>query len=457
MTKQFGKLVVTQASSAVIFDMARYAPKPVAVADTNTPSADTIPSESANDTIDYSKWGDDNLLPKTMVEDIKSCGILTGGIDTKIRFGLGTGPEPYQLVSKAADGQEELTPINDPEIADWMSENNLYASCFGWMQDLVGLGQDLTRLKFNRAGTQIGLMWRHDVAEMRLQKKNAKGQIKQVYLSADWDKGVGVNAENVLRLDLIPSVGPRAFLSGYNEKQLRSKEFAFVTRLPDWLKHYYSDPKWLAARKWVEIAKNVPAMKAAMFENNIRLKYKVVIMEEYWEHRFPDWDDDDQVKCESYREQVYSEIDQFLVGSEHAYKSIFVDGKFMAGSDKRFEYIDIVPIKDETKQGELLPDSAAANFEILFSIGMSPALIGMNVLGGGQYGGGAGSGSDIREAALVQMMIQSFERQSISRKLDLVSHVNGWKQRHANMVWRFPGLVLTTLDKGKSAEPVNNQ
>lgn len=454
-SSKFGKLTVMSASSAVIFDMHRYAAKPMAVADTNPPSSDTVPSETGIDSINYSKWGDDNLLPKTMVEDIKSCGILTGGIDTKIRFGLGTGPEPYKLVSKGVDGQEELAPINDPEIADWMSENNIYASCFGWMQDLVGLGQDLTRLKYNRAGTKIGLMWRHDVAEMRLQKKDSKGQIKKVYLSADWDKGV--QNDGLITLDLIPSVGPRAYLGEYKENQLRSKEFAFITRLPDWLKHYYSDPKWLSARKWVEIAKNVPAMKAAMFENNIRLKYKVVIMEEYWENRFPDWDDADEKKCEGYRSQVYDEIDSFLVGSENAYKSIFVDGKFMAGADKRFEYIDIVPIKDETKQGELLPDSAAANFEILFSIGMSPALIGMNVLGGGQYGGGAGSGSDIREAALVQMMIQSFERQSISRKLDLVSHVNGWKQRHANMVWRFPGLVLTTLDKGKSAEPVNNQ
>jgi hypothetical protein len=122
-----------------------------------------------------------------------------------------------------------------------------------------------------------------------------------------------------------------------------------------------------------------------------------------------------------------------------------------------FKYIQISPIKDETKQGELLPDSAAANFEILFSIGMSPALIGMNVLGGGSYGGGAGSGSDIREAAMVQIMIQSFERQSLVRKLSLASRINGWSARHAGLVWRFPGQVLTTLDKGKSTEAVKSK
>jgi hypothetical protein len=462
--KAANRIHVSKKTGAAFFDLGRYesssqfAPSPSAsVADTNVP-ADTFPEDSITDAIEYAKWGDDNNKPLKMVSDIKSTGILTGGLDTKIRFGLGTGPEAFTLTKKNADGMEELTPIMDAEILDWAEENNLMHSCFGWMKDMYGLGNDLARMKFTRDGSKIGLLWRHDVAEMRLQLKNKAGQIGKVYLSADWDKGVSMTKGNVITLDLIPGVGPYSWLQDRypTADKRRSKEFAWVNRLPDWLKHYYSDPNWLSAQKWVEIAKGVPGMKAAMFENNIRLKYMVVIMEEYWEDRFPDWEDEDEAKCEAYRTQVYDEIDGYLVGSEHAYKSIFVKGKSIPGSKDIFKYIHIEPVKDETQAGELLPDSAAANFEILFSIGMSPALIGMNVLGGGSYGGGAGSGSDIRESALVQIMIQSLERLSITRKLNFVSKVNGWKDRYPGMVWRFPGQVLTTLDKGGSTADVKS-
>jgi hypothetical protein len=150
---------------------------------------------------------------------------------------------------------------------------------------------------------------------------------------------------------------------------------------------------------------------------------------------------------------VYDEIDEFLAGAENAYKSIFVDGKLDPVTQTRYSMIDIEPIEDNTKPGELLPDSAAANIEILFALMMNPALMGANSFGKG-YGGGAGSGSDIREATMVQIMIQEFERQCISKKLNLVAHINGWKDRIPNLVWRFPGMVLTTLDKGKSTESI---
>ena len=129
---------------------------------------------------------------------------------------------------------------------------------------------------------------------------------------------------------------------------------------------------------------------------------------------------------------------------------MYIPGTLDKVSGKGLQYIEIKPIDDTTKQGELLPDSAAANSEILFALMMNPALMGADTPGG-PYSGGAGSGSNIREAALVQVMIQEFERQQISRILNIVKKVNGWP---ADIVWRFPGLVLTTLDTGKSTKEV---
>jgi hypothetical protein len=47
------------------------------------------------------------------------------------------------------------------------------------------------------------------------------------------------------------------------------------------------------------------------------------------------------------------------------------------------------------------------------------------------------------------------ERQQIAWILSIVAKVNQWQVGN-KLVWRFPGLVLTTLDKGKSTETKMN-
>jgi hypothetical protein len=455
---------VGERSGAVFFEKDRYDVS--AIQDTAQPT-ETKPTEllslatdvvggTGDKNVEYVPWGDDNLQPVRLLDDVKACGVLSGGLHAKIRLGIGRGIMPMRLISTDANAKETLEPVDDAEIAEWMEDNDVASNTYSWFMDLCGIGQDLARIKFNNAGTKIGMLWRHDVTEMRYEPKNDKGYIENVHLSARWSEGRNWRALAGGDVLTRPFLNPQNAISKLKEmapEKRAKKEYAMVCRLPDWNKHYYSDPLWYAARKWVEIAKGVPLMKAAMFENNIRLKYKVVIYQEYWDTHIPDWSTMAADEQEAARKEVYDEIDNFLAGAENAYKSIFVDGKLDPVTQTRYSMIDIEPIEDTTKQGELLPDSAAANIEILFALMMNPALMGAGSFGKG-YGGGAGSGSDIREATMVQIMIQEFERQCISKKLNLVAHINGWKDRIPNLVWRFPGMILTTLDKGKSTESI---
>ena len=129
------------------------------------------------------------------------------------------------------------------------------------------------------------------------------------------------------------------------------------------------------------------------------------------------------------------------------------------------------------KDGKMLPDSAAADKQILFSMFSNPAIYGSNLLGDGASGG-AGSGSDIREATLVLMNLLQPERTNNLAVLDLVKKYNGWSKRleversifavtdttktnlikkiTPRLVWRYSAPVLTTLDKGGSTQPVTN-
>jgi len=411
------------------------------------------PKEDENSTTDWAPWGTDNQLPKTMLADIENCGVLISAIDGKARFGLGRGAKPFKIISTKEDGTEELEPVNDPEINDWLEENDFFSACYGWLKDMIGFANYVARFKFNNKGDKIGLVMRDDISQMRYQKMDDKGRINKVYISSYWDTVNTMDLKNkyAIEIPLLPNIGPSTYLENIPADQRKAKEYAFTGRVPSWMRNYYSMPTWYAAKKWVDIAKGVPEMKAAMFQNNIRIKYMVTIYNTYWDRVYGDeYQSYAPEKKAELREALYTSIDTFLAGSDNAYKSVFVPGNYDPISGKTFSDIEIKPIEDSTKQGELLPDSAAANSEILFALMMNPALMGADTPGG-PYSGGAGSGSNIREAALVQVMIQEFERQQIGRILNIVKRINGWDK---DIVWRFPGLVLTTLDTGKSTKEV---
>jgi len=415
--------------------------------------AEPLQKEDENSTTDWAKWGQDNLLPNQMLADIEACGVLAAAIDGKARFGLGRGIKPFKIISVNKDGSEELQPVNNPEIDDFLEENDIFSSCFGWFKDQIGFANYVARFKFNNSGDKIGLVFRDDVTQMRYRKADENGIIKSVFISTFWDRQLTSmqRGKTHLEIDLLPTIGPATYLQNIAPENRKAKEYALAGRTPAWNRNYYSMPTWWAAKKWVEIAKNVPDMKAHIFENNIRIKYIVTIYDSYWVKQYGEkWMNYTADQQQEKREELYTSIDNWLTGSDNAYKSIFIPGTWDAIAGKGFTDIEIKPVEDHTKEGELLPDSAAANSEILFALMMNPALMGADTPGG-PYSGGAGSGSNIREAALVQVMIQEFERQQISRILNIVKKINKWDP---DIVWRFPGLVLTTLDTGKSTKEV---
>lgn len=414
--------------------------------------ASTANTDELNSSAQWAYWGQNNLLPIEMANDIEACGVLAAAIDGKARFGIGKGLRPMRIIETKANGEEVLEAVNDPAIEEFIEESDLYTQMFGLFKDIIAYGNYHVRLKFNNGGSKIGLLIRDDVTEFRYKKKDKNtGIISSTFLSATWDKSPSFKDKSLIECPLLPSIAPAAYLSSLEASKRKGKEFAITGRLPGWNRHYYSMPTWYAAKKWVDIAKNVPSMKAAMFKNNIRLKYVVTIYDSYWIRAFGDqWASLSQQEQDEKRALVYQSIDDFLAGTENAYKSAFVPGIVDPITGKAFSDIEIKPIEDTTKQGELLPDSAAANSEILFALMMNPALMGADTPGG-PYSGGAGSGSNIREASLIQVMIQEFERQQCSKIMNIVKKVNGWPDE---IVWRFPGLVLTTLDTGGSTKQI---
>jgi hypothetical protein len=400
----------------------------------------------------WSPWGTNNLLPQEMIRDIETCGILNSIIDGKARFALGEGMVP--VILKNSNGKKVIDSYcEDPEVLDFLEANNVYDNQFGWMKDLNGIGNMACRFMLDAAKEKIAVIKRDDVTEIRLEREDEKGtrRSNNAYYSANWDLVTGVEDTRIFKIPLLSCYNPTYDLMEKAKSGI--VEHTLFSRYSSWGKHYYSLPLWFAAFKWVKIAQGVPEMKAAMFENNMRLKYMVIIYEQYWSSAYDDWNDIDEAEKENRRNTLFDEIDEWLVGSANAYKSIYVDGTYTLDG-KPQQFIEIKPIEDTTKPGELLPDSAAANSEIAFAMLFNNAIIGGNQASG-LYEQSQG-GSNVRESIAMQVMIHEQERKKAKEPLMIVSKFNGWSKRLPGLDFITQSSVLTTLDTGAGSKPVNN-
>jgi hypothetical protein len=400
----------------------------------------------------WSPWGTDNQFPQQMIKDIESCGILNAIIDGKARFALCEGLVPA-IVERGKDGQRTVKQIvTDPEIVSFLEMNNDYFQCMGWMKDLLGFANGAVQYMLDKEYKKIVAFKRIDISELRYQKENEKNnsKIDNVYLSANWGLVSAPGSEYVRTIPLLDPNNPVADLREKTVKKVA--EHALTFKYPSWGHHYYPVPMWYSAYKWVKIAQGVPEMKAALYENTMRVKYIVTIFPKYWEDAFPgQWDSFTPDQKEAKRNELFDEINNYLIGAKNAHKSLFVDGYYDQVNGKQYAGIEIKPIEDSTQQGEYLPDSAAANSEIAFSMLFNPAIIGAS-LPSGPYTNSQG-GSNVRESVLMQIIMHEFERKTISRVMNVIKYFNGWDQTHPGLEFIIPATILTTLDTGGSSKP----
>jgi len=451
MVRTVGGCGLSSTTGAFYIDMAA-APNVMATSAFGPPARQlesTIPFDKMK-FMPWSPWGENNLLPQQMVIDIESCGILSGIIDGKARFSLCEGMVPA-ICKVDTTGKKVIERIiDDAEIVDFLEMNNHFYQTFAWMKDQCGIGNGVARFMLDNDFSKIVLFQRDDVTEVRYQKQDEKtGKINNLYYSAQWDK---VFNEKDNRIFTVPLLDPNNPLADLQQKaKSKIAEHSMTFRYPGWGKHYYSVPLWFAAYKWVKIAQGVPEMKAALFQNTMRIKYMVIIYEQYWDDAYDDWQDIDDKTREDRRNELYDEIDRWLSGAKNAHKSIYVDGKISLDG-KPIPFIEIKPIEDTTKQGEYLPDSAAANSEIAFAMLFNPSIIGAS-LPSGPYTNSQG-GSNVRESVLMQIIIHEFERKSVQRVMNVIKYFNGWNITYPGIEFIIPATIMTTLDTGAGSKPV---
>jgi hypothetical protein len=416
------------------------------------PAPLTKPYQQPGVSYPWSPWGTNNLLGQEMANDIKTTGVLNGIAEGKSRFAICQGVLPAQI-SFENSGKPVIEKIlAGTEVNAFMDDNNFFFTSIGLIKDYIAYNRSIGRIGINNKGDRITQIRRADVSESRMAVKDSRGKINHVYYHADWSKVRGSADDNLVKEALLDPHNPYQDLRDRIDNGDKTRWFSVMVSHPGWQEQYYPMPMWMAQILWVKIAQGVPEMKAVMFENNMRVKYIVIIYEKYWEEAYgDDWNDYTDEQREEKKKKTYSDIDGFLIGSKNAYKSIFTTG-YRDQEGKIYANIEIKPIEDTTKPGELLPDSAAANSEIAFSMLWNNAMTGGNQASG-LYESSQG-GSNVRESILMQVIIHEVERQMIKSIMNVVKRFNGWDVKYPGLEFIIPATILTTLDTGESTKQV---
>jgi len=339
---------------------------------------------------DWSNWGDNNLFPQAVLADLDKNTIAHRALDKRRRVHFGRGIVPYRETTWDEEkGEFKREIVRDKEVSEWFRINQVNRQ---WSEMILGLeifANEWIEFITNKTQDKINRAYIKDPSYCRISKMNTHGRIENLFYSARWETSPSADSDYVSK---IPFYDPEK----YDGKKYQDPKFAYPLFYRSFNRSYYHRAIWDGVRSsgWMNIANKVPALKLAIMKNQMTLKYHVQIPQDYFDQKYPS-PSYTKAKREEEAKKLMNEIEEFLTDVENSGKSLFTFRFYDQVTKSMKEGWKIDVIDNKLKDDAYLPDSQAANSEILFAIGLDPCMIGSGIPGGKL---GAGSGSDKREA-----------------------------------------------------------
>jgi len=375
-----------------------------------------IPADFAS--TEYSPWGDDNLFPQNVLKDLEMNSIALRALEKRKTVHFGRGIIAYREQPNLSTGIPDRIPVEDPDVNEFFRINRLNLQWVDLIGSLEIFANGWIEFICNKGKDKINKLFIKDPSYCRMGRMvEPSFRIENLFYSAQWemnppkDKG---------KMDVIPMYDPQK----YDGKSYKDPAFAYPVFYRSFNKSYYHVAVWngIRAGGWMDIANKVPKLKQAIMANQMTIKYHIEIPDDYFTQRFPS-PGFTQAQREEQKKKLLEEMNSFLSNVENSGKSF---STFTFFNKFKNEYVSgwkINVIDNKLKDDAYLPDSQAANSEILFAIGVDPCLIGAGIPGGAM---GAGSGSDKREAFWMLNAEMGVYRQISLEPLYFIRDFNKW-------------------------------
>lgn len=359
---------------------------------------------------DYSPWGDDNLYPQNVMEDLEENSIALRVLSVRSATHFGRGIIAY---IENEEGKKQI--IKSGPVFDFFKRNMINAR---WPKHILALetfANSFPELIMNKNGDKINTINILDPVFCRYEKMDEKTlRINKLFYSAKWPSPTEEYLQTISLYD------PDKFDSG----KYKDPKFIYPIFYESLGTTYYHKAVWHGVRNsgWLEIANKVPQLKKYIMKNQMIIKYHVEIPDEYFTKRWPP-DKFSKEEIEAKRKSKIEELNSFLTDVENSGKSIVTFKFYDSVLKQEYPGWTINTIDNKLKDDAYLPDSQAANSEILFSMGVDPTLLGAGIPGGKL---GAGSGSDKREAYWMLNANMGISRVKSLEVLYFIRDFNKW-------------------------------
>lgn len=395
---------------------------------------------------DVASWGKNNDYPQQVIKEVKKNGAASSSIRFLRKAHYGNGLVLFNdEVDEAGKKKPKLIPVSSVEQIDtFFKKSQMNRFWKETILDLEWFSIAFPEYILSENFATINRVKRQKTAWCRFEMMNEEnGLIEHVYISEKFGKSgsVDLTSEYVEKIPLIDSY--------WSPDEVR--EYCKVNKITKFIRPifyplldeaYYPESEWHAIMKsgWLDVANSVPALKKALFENQMTVKYLIEVDEVYFDRQYgQEWLKMVPSARREIRKNLVDGINQGLVGNEKAGKSI-QGMKWTDNNGKEISAIKITAIDDKLKDGSYLPEAEAANSEVLFALGVDPSLIGAGIPGGKL---GAGSGSDKREAFTILSALYKTNRETTLEIFEFIQEYNNWDSL---IKAGFENTILTTLD-----------
>ena len=393
-------------------------------------------------------WGKNNDYPQQVIKEVKKNGTASSSLRFSRKSHYGNGLILMRAeVSDSGKKDPKVVPLVElPEINTFFRKSQMNRFWKETIADLEWFSIAFPEYILSNNYQTINRVKRQKAAWCRFEMMNEEsGLVEHVYISEKFGKGssVDVTSEYVEKVPLIDSYWSADEVREYCKVNKITK-FIRPVFYPLLDEAYYPESEWHAILKsgWLDVANSVPALKKALFDNQMTIKFLIEIDEQYYKNVYAeDWLKMGVEQRKKIRQELVDSVNEGLVGNEKAGKSIQAM-MYTDATGKQVSAIKITPIDDKLKDGIYLPEASAANSEISVAIGVDATLIGGAGIPGGSLG--AGSGSDKREAFLIIQSLKKTDRETTLEIFDFIQDYNNWDQ---TIMPGFENTILTTLDK----------
>lgn len=396
-------------------------------------------------------WGVNDDFPKVVTKLLRKSTIGRAGLKLITKSLYGQRLITYKVVEGVTSGgTETIEMVSFPQWEEIMARSNMNMVLLNLCQDHSWFEMSMPQIRFNGNKTEIWAIDYQKTSHCRFAPADLKtGIIPTVFVSANFPEA------KVEECQAIPMIDSMQFHDQMDDirADLKNLKYIFPQMWPDVLNDYYPVASWDSAREsgYLDIAISIPIYIKALFKNQVSLKYQIDIPMEYFEDLYKDsWHTMTPDEKDDVFTNLYDEIVDQLTGAENAQKALMTFSR-TGQNGKAIGQWTIKTIDDKSKSGDLLPNSSAANNEILAAMNLNPAQIGYGNSGGAPNGGDSNGGSNIREGSLQMRSTLKPDRDVL---LQFFEFVKAWYNMDPKIRIGIQDQVLVTLDEGKGTKKV---